>query len=171
MNCSDESNSSNTIGNNEVLTDDPSENVILLIKEYVLVTPQIGSPFYGEIPVGGGTYTNWPPYGYTKGNFTTPDDDRTIEGTRYQTQYFIITKGTTWRCETTNCGARFSINNGVLSEDHLFSSGSCNSGYNCATGTTCGSYSDVDNVNLSENTTYNYSVGADCLVGDKWENE
>jgi len=171
-NCSDDSNYNVNSPNNEVQTDDPGEHVTLIVLEYCLVSPPLTAPYYTYLQILNSKYSEFPPYGYNTGNFTTPDNDRTDGGgTRYQTQHFKIVKSSLWKCETVNCAARYWIG-GVLEVNHHFTSGSCNPGLSCPSGTTCGTYYDEDdNINLAENTQYSYFVGADCLVGDEWENE
>ncbi len=152
----------------EIIMDGPQEKVELWVHEYCYITPGGGIPYYAYLQVKLATLL-FPPSGYTYDSFTTPDDDRTIEGIRYQTQYFRITKTANWICEGFNCAARYNISGGVLSQDVFFTNtGSCS---NCAPmPNNCGTYYDQDEpIYLTENTSYNMWVGKDCIVEKKWE--
>jgi len=149
-------------------TDDPPEEAALWVHEYCHITPVVGDPYDAFLQVRLIT-KYFPPNGYVYDSFTTPDDDRTVGGIRYQTIYFRVTKSAFWKCEPSYCAARYNIA-GVLSEDHFFNnSGGCS---NCSPyPNNCGSYYDEDIEYLPELTSYNMWVGVDCIVGggDNWE--
>ena len=148
-------------------TDASIENSQLWVHEYCRITPEGEAPFYAYRQVKLIIYT-WTPYGYTYDSFTTPDSNRYVGSTHYETQSFRITKTAIWDCETNNCAARYYIQ-GILSEDHAFNHGTCTF---CATPPYyCDTYFDEDVVELPQNTTYNMSVGADCIVNGRWESE
>lgn len=175
-NCSDDTapvtNSQDNGVIDPVITDDPNETVFISVAESCLVEPDDAAPYITLIGLSVINYGTYPPYGYQSDTFVTPLANRTIDKVEYTTLGFKVTRSALWKCETTNCAARWLI----TGDDYFFNPGSsCNPGLSCSPGTNCGQMTVEENFPgnslLNSNQTYINIIGADCIVGADWQND